>query len=602
MDDVLLLVSRLALLVAGVGGSLAVLATTAVRRAGRGWIPALASALILLTFAMSGIVPGADSLAVQSLSLVAWFVGFPVLAATFPDGRFVPRWSAWVVAASFAVLIVNALLGDAPRQSELWWVFACVQALFAAGIITYRYRRSATTIERESVRWVLLGLIVTVAAFMLILVIDGTIGEAGGLSEATANRAGVPLVAGLVVGTAWPKLRNVDAAFRAALIVLGGGWTLGGVYAATEWLARSVGVDRAAAGGWGTVVVAIACYPAVRLAVRVASWLVYRDRLGAGAAVARLSAALDADDARGIAQRVADVAAEATGSPDVWLVAASPADDDVMAANAGRVAEQEVDAAAFPIVFHGEVLATLHALPRRGESDLSSHDCTTLTAITLHAAPALHGARALIEATMAQAQLVTAREEERRQLRRELHDDLGPALAGLALSAAAIAKRADSLDARLAGNARELQSDIADAVESARDISHGLRPAILDDRGLEAALRDRIDAEVELRIGVLGTLPAAVDLATLRIVQEAVTNVRRHAAASVCQVSVDREGSGLRVEVADDGIGIPRVVAPGLGLRSIRERAAELGGRASVLRRPSGGTVVSVWLPVEAAR
>jgi signal transduction histidine kinase len=129
-----------------------------------------------------------------------------------------------------------------------------------------------------------------------------------------------------------------------------------------------------------------------------------------------------------------------------------------------------------------------------------------------------------------------------------------------------------------------------------------LRPAILDDRGLEAALRDRIDAEVELRIGVLGTLPAAVDLATLRIVQEAVTNVRRHAAASVCQVSVDREGSGLRVEVADDGIGIPRVIAPGLGLRSIRERAAELGGRASVLRRPSGGTVVSVWLPVEAAR
>ena len=276
-----------------------------------------------------------------------------------------------------------------------------------------------------------------------------------------------------------------------------------------------------------------------------------------------------------------------------------PRDAGVFTAASGAIDSEGVGAD-FPVILRGELLARLHATPRAGESELSKRDRATLTAIAQHAAPALHGARAFIEATDAQAALVSAREEERRRLRRELHDDLGPALSGLALGAAAIAKRADAGAPELAASARELQADIGDAVERARQISHGLRPPVLDDRGLAAALRDRLGDDVVWEIDELGDLPAAVDLAALRIVQEAVTNTRRHAAASVCRVRAQCDQAGLRIEIFDDGVGIPKGVTPGLGLRSIRERAAELGGRARVSRAEGGGTLVSVWLPIVA--
>lgn len=253
----------------------------------------------------------------------------------------------------------------------------------------------------------------------------------------------------------------------------------------------------------------------------------------------------------------------------------------------------------------GELLAALAVAPRNGESSLSARDRSGLATIARLAAPALHGARALREATAAQAELVRAREEERRELRRELHDDLGPWLTGLVLSAAALARRADPLDPVLGDTARELQHDIQQAAERARDISHGLRPPVLDDHGIEAAIRDRLRTapgtvpEVRLEIEHVGELPAAVDLAVLRIVQESVANVRSHADARSCTVRVGLAEGGVRVEVLDDGIGVPEQLRPGLGLRSIRERADELGGTARVERGLRGGTVVSVWLPVE---
>ena len=199
------------------------------------------------------------------------------------------------------------------------------------------------------------------------------------------------------------------------------------------------------------------------------------------------------------------------------------------------------------------------------------------------------------------ASLVGARVEERRRLRRELHVDLGPALSGIGLGAEALARRADPIAPDLAATARELHGDILDAVGRAREISHDLRPAALDDLGLEAAIRTRLGGDdIELAVAALGDLPAAVDLAALRIVQEAVTNVRRHAAASACRVEIRRDTGGLRIEVSDDGVGMPPTVAPGLGLRSIRGRAAELGGRARIGRPADGGTQVSVWLPISA--
>jgi signal transduction histidine kinase len=130
---------------------------------------------------------------------------------------------------------------------------------------------------------------------------------------------------------------------------------------------------------------------------------------------------------------------------------------------------------------------------------------------------------------------------------------------------------------------------------------HDLRPPALDDRGLVGALgqlAESLAVPVDLDAGDHGPLPAAVEVAAYRIAAEALTNVVRHSGAARCVVRLDTRCGELLVEVADDGVGISADAQAGVGLLSLRERAAELGGRSEVTCPPEGGTVVRAWLPM----
>ena len=205
--------------------------------------------------------------------------------------------------------------------------------------------------------------------------------------------------------------------------------------------------------------------------------------------------------------------------------------------------------------------------------------------------------------------LVTAREEERRRLRRDLHDGLGPTLAAQTLkvgSARALYQRdAVAADVLLA----ELETDMQTALTDIRRLAYDLRPPALDDLGLVGAIREdakrfrtlAADAQ-ELAIGIeapdsLPPLPAAVEVAAYRIVQEALTNVVRHAHAHTGWVRVNVD-EALCIEIADDGLGLPTPRHIGVGLLSMRERAEELGGSCTVERHPAGGTRVLARLPL----
>ncbi len=199
--------------------------------------------------------------------------------------------------------------------------------------------------------------------------------------------------------------------------------------------------------------------------------------------------------------------------------------------------------------------------------------------------------------------LVTAREEERRRLRRDLHDGLGPLLAGVSLRIGAarnlLRGDPDAADVLLAGLDGQTQGAVADV----RRLVDDLRPPALDELGLVAAIREqaaRFEGKLAVSVvvfGELGDLPAAVEVAAFRIATEAVTNSARHAEAQVCRVRLSLDGA-LEVEVRDDGRGLPAQVKPGVGLVSIGERAAELGGTWSIGPCPGGGTVVTARLPV----
>lgn len=592
MDErVMLVASEWTLLAVGIVACVLIIAAAVRAPNKRVLIPASAGVLsfAVLVAGVSGMPQGG----VEALGQV-FLVAFPLLLATFPDGRFVPRWTIWVVAISPVALLLNTVLGGW-LTDQPWWFLVPSMSLVLIGAQLYRYRRAATTLEREQIRWVLLGTMVTVTIFEVLLVIDDGVAGTGPASEARAALALLPLMAGVTIAFARPRLANVDVPLRYVLAAWVAGVVLVPLFWGVWWATEAM-TDAAVRALICTTVVAVAAYPAIRLGLFVGDRAVLRGRLRPGAAVSLLGRRLASEpEAENAAEAVVSTVVDALGVP--WARLDSPFAGLETTSPAG---DEHAQGDEFSITYQGESLAALVVPPRPGESELTRFDRDLITQLAMHAGPALHGARTLSELSDAHARTVLAREEERRRLRRELHDDLGPALSGLALGAAAIATRAASIDAGIAETARELQADIGDAVARSREISHGLRPSVLDDRGLEAAIRDRLGPTSDLRldVGEIGDLPAAVDLAALRIVQEAVTNARWHAAASVCSVRVDREGAVLRVEVADNGVGMPRTVTPGLGLRSIRERATELGGRARVSQPAGGGTLVSVWLPI----
>jgi signal transduction histidine kinase len=202
--------------------------------------------------------------------------------------------------------------------------------------------------------------------------------------------------------------------------------------------------------------------------------------------------------------------------------------------------------------------------------------------------------------------IVAAREEERRRLRRDLHDGLGPTLAAVGLKLDLVRERAATEAAGLSPLLDEIRTDVRSVISDVRRLARELRPPTLDTLGLAGAIGQQATAlgggsgptivvEIDERVPAL---PAAVEVVAYRIATEAMANVVRHSGAASCIVKVGVDRDGLVVEVTDDGRGIDPGAPAGVGLRSIDERAAEVGGEVDFLARPGGGTIVRARLPL----
>jgi signal transduction histidine kinase len=238
----------------------------------------------------------------------------------------------------------------------------------------------------------------------------------------------------------------------------------------------------------------------------------------------------------------------------------------------------------------------------RGERFLPE-EASALGDVARRAASLLHAADLSADLQASRERVVVTREEERRRLRRDLHDGLGPELAGMAL-------QLDSLAFGLRGHpdlaesAIRLRDRMRHTVTEVRRIVEGLRPSAVDELGLAEALRQLAATGSGLDFAVrvpatFGELPAAVEVAAYRIAAEACANVIRHARASRCAIDAGTDGGWLTLTVADNGVGFGAEAAVGVGLQSLHERAAEVGGSVEIRSAP-GGTTVSVRLPVEA--
>jgi len=260
------------------------------------------------------------------------------------------------------------------------------------------------------------------------------------------------------------------------------------------------------------------------------------------------------------------------------------------------------------LIYGGEVVGTLVVGLRDGERRLADADRRVLGVLAAPLAVALHAVAVSAELQRSREQIVEAREEERRRLRRELHDGLGPTLTGIAFAADAAANHVRD-PARVEDLLTGLRRDARAALADVRRVVDDLRPPALDELGLLGALRERADqlswrsdgGAIRVRVDVpeqVPALPAAVEVAAYRIATEALTNVARHSGADAAVLRLRCEGP-LEICVTDDGPPLGDWL-PGVGLRAMRDRAVELGGSFSAGPTPDGG-VVRASLPVGAS-
>lgn len=544
---------------------LAVLLLASLRRMPRGprWVVVLAC---LLLYAVV-VVPGADTL---------WFVAFPLLIGVYPDGVITPRW-LWVPVGMLAVAAFGDLVKAGMWSESPWWGLVVNSQLLLLLAQVHRYRRRSSTQERESVRWVILGTLLTMASFAATQAAFGSIGEGSTGSVVAAQLAGLPLLVGVAVGALAPRALDVDEFLRATVVSLG------------TITALTVVVRSLPAPDWvRLVVVAVIAAPVALTMTRVGDWLLYRGRPDPDRAVTRMLAALNTRTGQQETPRTVLTAFTDALYLDQGRISGSWFEPAALGPDTSTASGGE----SFPVEYRGEVLAVLELPPRRGESTLTRRDRRVVDGLLAQAAPALDAARTVVALRESRARTVAAREEERRRIRRELHDDLGPTLSGIALSAAALAARTKDPEAA------ELHRELRLAVEQSRELAYGLRPPVLDDHGLVAALHDRVGGpDVQIDAPEHLDLPASVDLAALRIIGEAVTNARKHGAAPIGIRLRLRDGM-LRLLVSDAGPGLPPDVRAGIGMMSISERTDEVGGTARYDRSTKGCHLV-VDLPLE---
>jgi two-component system NarL family sensor kinase len=259
------------------------------------------------------------------------------------------------------------------------------------------------------------------------------------------------------------------------------------------------------------------------------------------------------------------------------------------------------------LVCQGQDVGRLAVSYRAGTSRFSRSERRLLDDLARQTAVTARSALLFRDLVRSRERLVTTREEERRRLRRDLHDGLGPALAGVAFGLDAARKLLADDPAGADDMLCQLKAETRRSIAEIRRIAHDLRPPALDELGLVKTVEEyavRVTAgERSLTVTVsvpvpLPALPAAVEVAAYRIAVEAVTNAARHAGAANCRVEF-RHGDGeLWVTVTDDGTGIGPDVRPGVGLTAMAERATELSGTLTVDAVPPGGTVLVARLPL----
>jgi signal transduction histidine kinase len=549
---------------------------------------------------------GATAAWFATWGFVPYFFTMPVLPHLFPDGRpLSPRWAKVVVAVVAVASITTIARMLSPVTTDLapdvmnplgtgaleWTKYVTMVgavSLFFLGVplavlsLFVRLRR-AQDVERTQLMWLFLG---------------GVVLLVGALAPVTDAGLAVGL-AGFPIGIGIAMLRHglfdVELTLNRTVVfgVLTGFVVL--VYVGVVYVADAV----APGSRWGVVLVAVAALGAAAGRDRVQALVdrtLFGHRHNPYAVVAHVGRRVaDASQPVDALQRLVDGLRDALRLPYVAFTGA-----DVSLTSGDPVHGSRM----VPVTALGESVGELHVGLRAPREKWSTEQQAAIDEVADRAGTLAYAAALVADIARSRERIVVAREEERRRLRADLHDGVAPALAGTALQLESLARRLErSGEEALAERALGLRDGLRATVADLRALVHGLRPPVLDQRGLEGALRQLVVGHEVPRctavIESLGTPHAAVEVAAYAIAGEAFGNALRHSVASRIHLTAEQCDGELVVAVRDNGIGLPARPRAGVGMISMRERAAEVGGRLEVGPTSGGGTTVRATLPLE---
>ncbi len=569
-----------------------------------------------------------------------WFPGlvlmFSLLPLYFPNGRLLsPRWRPAVWLAVFVALVAAGIGAFQPNDLEapglpnplgiealrpfvgvfldvalpaLWLILG----LASVASLLVRFRRSRGE-ERQKIKWIGYAAVLMIAHIPLDLFLLQPLAPAAAIVLGNVFLA-IPWAA-IAVAVLRHRLYDIDLVINRTLVYGALSACLIGLYVlVVGYLGTLLRVgDNLAVSLVAAGVVAVLFAPLRDRLQRGVNRLMYGERDDPYAVLSRLGRRLEATfDPDGVLPAIVETVAHALRLPYAAIALKHDSEGNFFEAVEYGNKEPAGEPLVVTLAYQKETVGELRLSPRAPGEPFAESDLRLLEDLARQAGVAAHAVRLTTELQRSRERLVRAREEERRRLRRDLHDGVGPRLAALMLELETagdlVAKdpEASALMTRLSEQARETIADVRRSVRA-------LRPPALDELGLVGALREataRYGRAGGLEVSVeapdaLPPLPAAVEVACYLIAQEATTNVARHAKASKCRVRVklDEEAGALIVEVEDDGRGIGKNDRVGVGTSSMRERAEELGGRCMVEPSAEGsGTLVRALLPLPSAK
>jgi len=537
----------------------------------------------------------------------------------FPTGRFVPRWTKYPAAVAIALTptlfwlpaATGSVMGDPKYFPHIGiWTVLVVSGVFAQW---RRYKLAANPVERQQIRLAVGGLTVWIVMMLLLSIPyvlraqippNQPIPWWAPASEALWFFSFILPPASLAIAVLRHRLWDLDILINRAMVYA---VLTSGVAALYVLVVGGLSLLFQAKGGLlvslvATGLVAVLFQPLrsrVQLGV---NRFLYGDRDDPYAVLSslgrRLETSLAADD---LLPTIVETVAETLKLPYASVALIVGEEERVVAAyglSKGELVEIDLH-------YQGDLIGRLACGMRAPNEPFTASEMTLLHDLGHQVGVVLHAVRLTEDLRSSREQLVLAREEERRRLRRDLHDGLGPELASMTLKLDA-ARNLMNRDPEAADRLLvELKSQAQGSLSNVRRLVYGLRPPALDELGLVPAVRESSavrSAGSRPRIKVNGPeplppLPAAVEVAAYRVALEAVTNVVRHASANNCSVTFSVTDE-LELDVTDDGSGMAPLSRAGVGLSSMRERAIELGGSLSIGPGPSGGTRLRARFPL----